>query len=67
MHIWLERIDRFTKIYDGMKYLVLFGPQQYDTIYNRIKYLISEKSGIAHSINHNFAKIRILYLEKKTD
>ena len=28
-------------------------------ICNRIKYLISEKSGITDSINHNFGKIRI--------
>ena len=50
-----------------MKYLVLFAPQQYDAIYNRIKYFISEKSGITYNINHNFARIRILYLKKKTD
>ena len=28
-------------------------------ICNRIKYLISEKSGITDSINHNFGKIKI--------
>ena len=27
-------------------------------IYSRIRYLISEKSGIADSINHNFTRIR---------
>ena len=31
----------------------------YDEICNRIKYLISEKSGITDSSNYNFAKIRI--------
>ena len=31
----------------------------YDEICDSIKYLISEKSGIADSINHNFARIRI--------
>ena len=30
-----------------------------DDIYNRIRYSISEKSGITDSINHNFARIRI--------
>ena len=28
-------------------------------IYNRTRYLLSKKSGIADSINHNFVKIRI--------
>ena len=27
-------------------------------IYSRIRYLISEKSGITDSINHNFTRIR---------
>ena len=40
-------------------YLVLFASERYNAIYNRIKYLISEKSGITDSINHNFARIRI--------
>ena len=31
----------------------------YDEICNRIKYLISEKSGTTDSIYYNFAKIRI--------
>ena len=30
-----------------------------DKVYDRIKYLISEKSGIIDSINHNFKKIRM--------
>ena len=48
-------MDRFINIYDEIRYLVLFASERYNAIYNRIKYLISEKS----SINHNFAKIRI--------
>ena len=31
----------------------------FDKICEKIKYLISEKSGITDSINHNFGKIRI--------
>ena len=31
----------------------------FDKIFDKIKYLISEKSGIANSINHNSGKIRI--------
>ena len=41
-----------------IRYLVLFD-DWCDKICDRIKYLISEKSGIENSINHNFAIIRI--------
>ena len=59
LRIRFDEIDGFIKIYDEIRYLVLFGPGWYDTICNRIRYPTSEKSGIAHSINHNFARIRI--------
>ena len=51
--------DGFIKIYDGIRYLVLFGFGLYDAIYNRIRYLISRKIGITDTINHNFARITI--------
>ena len=58
LRIRFDKIDRFIIIYDGIRYLVLFS-YLYDEICNRIKYLISEKSGITDSINYNLAKIRI--------
>ena len=54
-----DEIDGFTRIYDGSRYLVLFGHLWYDVIYNRIRYLASEKSAITSSINHDFARIWI--------
>ena len=59
MRIWLEKIDGFIKIYDKIRYLVLFALERYNAIDDRINYLISEKSGITYNINHNFARIRI--------
>ena len=59
LHIRFETIDGFIKIYDGIRYLVLFGPERYDTSNNRIRYLMSEKCGITDFISHNFARIRI--------
>ena len=59
LRIRFDEMDGFIKIYDGIRYLMLFGPEQYDAIYNRIRYLISEKSGITDIITHNFARIRI--------
>ena len=58
LRIWFEKV-KFIKIYDGIRYLVLFAPERYNAIYDRINHLISEKGGITYSINHNFARIRI--------
>ena len=59
LRIRLEEKDGFIKIYVGIRYLVLFRPGWDFAIYNRVIYLLSEKSGITDSINHNFARIRI--------
>ena len=42
-----------------IQHLVLFDYELFDQICNKIKYLISKKSGFKNSINHNFGKIRI--------
>ena len=57
--IRFHEIDEFIKIYDGIRYLLLFGSKLHNAISNRIRYLISKKSGITDSINHNFARIKI--------
>ena len=57
--IRLDKADGFIKISDETIYLVLFGSEEYDAIYNGIRYLMSEKSGITENINYNFARIRI--------
>ena len=53
-----NKIDGCIKIYDGIRYLVLFS-YLYDEICNRINYLISKESVITDSFDHNFARIRI--------
>ena len=40
---------------DIQYYLIL----DYDVIYNRIRYLVSEKTGLTDNINDNYARIRI--------
>ena len=35
-----NKIDGFIRVYDGSRYLVLFALEEYDDIYNRIRYLI---------------------------
>ena len=70
LRIRFDKIDGFIKIYDGTRYLVLFGPERYNAIYDKIRYLISEKSSIRYSIYHNFVRTRTnsynsLPIEKK--
>ena len=47
LRIRFNKIDGFIKINENIRYC------------DKIKYLISEKSGITDSINHNFARIGI--------
>ena len=46
LQIRFDKIDGFIRIYDGTRYLTLFGSEKHDPIYERIRYLISLKSGI---------------------
>ena len=52
-------IDWFIEIYGGIRYLVWFGPERYDAVYDSIRCLTNEKSDITYSISHNIARIRI--------
>ena len=70
MRIRFNKIDGFIKIYDGTRYMVLFGPERYDEIYDWFKYIIREKRGVAYTISHNFTKTKVdsydsLLLEKQ--
>ena len=46
LRITFNKIDGFIRIYGGTKYLVLLGLENYNAIYNRIRYLLSIKSGM---------------------
>ena len=63
MCIRLDKTDRFVRIYDGTRYLTLVGTEKYDAIYDRIRYLISLRSGITYNFSHYFAKIKILEVD----
>ena len=39
--------------------LVLFGAEKYDAIYNKIRYLTSQKSDVTYVIFHTYSKIKI--------
>ena len=62
LHIKFDNIDRFIRAYHGTKYLVLFGPKKYDAIYNRIRYLISQKSGIIYIFFITMQKSKLFHM-----
>ena len=41
LHIGFNKVDRFIGVYGGTRYLVLFGHEKHDAIYNRMRDLIS--------------------------
>ena len=57
--IRFNNIDGFIKIYDGTRYLALFGSENYDAIYNRIRYLVSLKSDIKYIFSKKKKKIKV--------
>ena len=59
LRISFDKINGFIRVYDETRYLVLFGTEIYDGIFNRIRYLIKEKSGITYVISHYYAKIKV--------
>ena len=52
------KADRFIRIYEGTRYLLLFGPKKYNVIYDRIRYLISQKK-VLHVFSHSSARVKI--------
>ena len=54
LHIRFDKIDGFIQVYDGTRYLVLFGSEKYDFIYKRIRYLYGSKKWY-----YNYGKIKV--------
>ena len=59
LHIRYDKIDGFIRVYDGTRYLVLFGGEKYQFIYGGIRYLISVQNDITFIISHNYATIKV--------
>ena len=60
LHIRFDKIDGFIRVRgDEFRNLVLYDYRLFDKICDKVKYLISGKSDITDSINHNFGEIRI--------
>ena len=60
LRIRFDKIDGFVIIIDGkIKHLSLFDYGLFNNICDKVKYLMTKKSGITNSIYQNFGKIRI--------
>ena len=59
--LWIifDKIDGFIRVYDGTRFVVLFGSEKYDFIYNRIRYLKGVKSVITYVDSHNYSRIKL--------
>ena len=53
LRIRFDKIDGIIRVYDGTRYLVLFGSEKHGSIYDRNRYLISVKSGFTYIISHS--------------
>ena len=45
-----------------MRYLILYDYKKYNATYDRIKHLRSKKRCTTDSINHNFARMRLIHI-----
>ena len=59
LRIRFNKIDGFIRVYDGARYLVLFGAEKYDFICKRVRHLVAVKCGITNVISHNYEKFKI--------
>ena len=48
LRIGFDEVAGFIRVYDGIRYIVLLGPEKYDAIYNRTRYLISQKTDVTY-------------------
>ena len=55
--ISFDKVDGFSRIYSGTRYLALFGSENYNIIFDGIKYLIGVKIGTIFLICHNYANV----------
>ena len=46
------KINGFIKVYDGTRYLILFEPEIYNAIFNRIRYFMEVKGRITYVFSH---------------
>ena len=63
MYIRFNKMDGFTRVYAGTRYLVLFGGKKCDSIYNRIRSFVGVISGLTYVISHNWENLYKMNLD----
>ena len=53
------------RIYDGTRYLTLFGSERYDAIYGIIRYLISLKNSITYIFSNYLRKSKLILMIRR--
>ena len=51
--------DNILIIFDGTRYVVLFGAEKYDFIYSKIRYLTGIKHAITYIFTHDYTRIKV--------
>ena len=59
LRIRFDEIDGFNRILNGTRDLPWFGSEKYVAIYNRIRYILSQKSGITFVFSHSYATLKV--------
>ena len=62
LRIGFDKIDGIIRIHDRSRYLTLFGTKKYDTIYDKIRYLINIKRSITYTIFHYFQNSKLILM-----
>ena len=63
VRIRFNKVNEFVRFYDWSRYLVLFGDEKYDFIYNRIKLFIRVKVGpISYLIFYQKLKLILIII-----
>ena len=59
LHIRFSQVDGFIRVYYRSRFLVLFGINKYETIRNRIRYVIGVNGNIIYASLHYYAKVKV--------
>ena len=62
LRIRFDKVDGFIRIYDGIRYLILFGTEKNEAFYDRIRYIISIKSGITYIFLTIFQTLKLILM-----
>ena len=59
LRIRFNNVDAFIRFYDGTRSLVLFDPEKYYAIYNRIRYFICQKKYHYTCFSYNYVRMKV--------